>query len=260
MALLEKLISSDLVVDDKKPTLASRSDSETSDLIRNPQEKLGLLTRVFKSHQLLTVELETYEKQLSSLILEVNEEENYLVLDEFYPTPNGLIINPEDKVKFYTNLSGVEVDFISTIEAISENISEPYYKVPVPKIIKYHQHRKYLRVPVSIGNPLKVVFSDKKDIIINGEIRDLSAGGFSARLKSNEQPFSVGDIIPRCIIYMPKGVKIYCAVEIRQIFLSTDNNTPKIGVQFRDLEASDQREISKYVMQIDRDIIRRIKR
>jgi len=260
ITFLEKIISSEDVVDDSHPVLDPGKIEDSTNLITTAAQKIILLENIYNNHQLLTVELEHDDAQYSSLILEINEEETYLVLDEFYPRPAPGAISVNTKIKFYTFLSGIQMDFTSTIEAISENENRPYYKIPLPDKVLYYQNRQYLRVPVSIVNPIRIVLSDNKSSSTNGEIRDLSAGGFSARLKLIEQRYSVSDLIPNCILYMPGDKKIYCSVEIRQSERATLAKPPKIGARFLDIRSNDQKVIEKFVAEVDRELTRRFRR
>ncbi|MCG8325442.1 MAG: flagellar brake protein [Thiotrichales bacterium] len=257
ISFLDKIISSEDVAVDDQPALGEIDLEDKTSRITALDQRLTLLERISERHQLLTVELEHYDIQFSSLILEINEEEAYLVLDEFYPVPEPGLIQANTRVKFYTFLSGVQVDFSSTIVDTAGELSRPYYKIPIPEVIHYYQNRQYLRVPVSISHPIRVVLSDNKSVVTNGEIRDISAGGFSARLKLMEQRFSVGEIIPRCILYMPGDKKIFCCIEVRQSQPANLNLPPKIGAGFRDIRKSDQKSIERFVAKIDRDLTRR---
>lgn len=260
LTFLDKIISNDAMVDDKQPVLGDDPLEDTTNQISVFAAKIELLKKIYNSHQLLTADIEAADSQFSTLILEINDMESYLVLDEFYPSPGSQAVTTNRKVKFYTYLSGVQIDFASTIEAVSEDVGNPYYKVPIPDKIYYYQNRQYLRVPISAGNPIKIVLSDNKSVITNAEIRDLSAGGFSARLKLMQQRFSIGEVIPNCIIYMPGDRKIYCSIEIRQSVRATATASPKIGVRFLEIRKNDQKIIEKHVAEIDRDLTRRFRK
>lgn len=259
VSFLDKIISNEDIADDNQPALNPVAEMEASSRITSPGQIIRLLKKVYNSHQLLTVELEHNDTQHSSMILEINEAGGYMVLDEFYPKLTSQVIAVSSKLEFYTFVSGVEINFISTIEAIAGIEEEPYYKIPIPEKILYFQKRQFLRVPVSVANPIKIVLSDNKDMICNGEIRDLSIGGFSARLKLTEQRYTVGDLVPKCMLYMPEDRKILCSVEVRQIELPGPTAPPKIGARFLDLRNQDQKTIERFVAKIDRDLVRRFR-
>ncbi len=260
ITFLDKIISNDEFNDDKQPVLGMDTNEDTRNQVNSFEDRIILLGKVNRNHQLLTVELENSDAQYSSMILEVNAEGSYMVLDEFYPTPPPGAVFTNRKIKFYTFLSGVQLDVVSTIEAVSETAVKPFYKIPIPEKIFYYQNRQYLRVPVSISNPIRIVLSDDESAITNGEIRDLSAGGFSARLKLIDQKFDLGEIIENCILYMPGDRKIYCSIEIRQSDPGTSTTLPKIGACFRELRKNDQRTIERYVAEVDRELTRRFRR
>jgi len=259
VSFLEKIISNTDVAEDSRPGLEPETINESTSVITTRTQIYRLLNRIFERHQLLTAELEHDDTQYSSMILEINEEEGYMVLDGFYPKIPAGIVAVKSGISAYTFLSGVEINFTSTIEAIADHTGEPYYKVPVPGKLLYFQKRQFLRVPVSMSNPIRIVLSDNRSLVSNGELRDLSVGGFSARLKLIEQRYSIGDHIPGCMLYMPGDCRIFCAVEIRQVEPATATAPPRIGARFLDMRNSDQKIVEKFIAETDRSLVRRFR-
>ncbi|MDX1519107.1 MAG: PilZ domain-containing protein, partial [Gammaproteobacteria bacterium] len=113
--------------------------------------------------------------------------------------------------------------------------------------------------PVSLSNPVRVVLSDNASLITNGELRDLSVGGFSARMKLDDIEYSVGDVVPKCMLHMPADKKIFCSAEIRQIDPAEGNRLPRIGARFVDMGKADLKQIEKFVAEVDRELVRRFR-
>ena len=235
--------------------------NQTSYLVKSRDEIISLLTKTYKAHTLLSVNFEDVQKDFGSLLLEVNLQGDYLVLDEIYPRNAINFPLQQQKLLISTRLEGIELSFSGTIDAISRTDNSEYYKVSIPKGIYYQQRRSSYRVPISINNPLTVALSTRDDVLIHAELRDLSQHGFCARTTTpGAETLSKGEEIPTCIIHTPDGKKIITSLEIVRIEEAKPFNSVKLGVRFLSLSKTDQQELARLVAQLDRENVKTLKR
>jgi c-di-GMP-binding flagellar brake protein YcgR len=71
---------------------------------------------------------------------------------------------------------------------------------------------------------------------------------------------SVGDEIPTCIIHTPGGKKIVCSMEIVRIDDLTSSQSTRIGARFIHISVSDRHELSRFIANLDRENIKKLKR
>ena len=249
------------IVDSNQPEPLPKANNNISHLVKSRDEILSLLNKAFKSHTLLSIVVDGVNKDFGSLILEINTNKNYLVLDELYPRNGIKFPLLEQKLHINTQLDGIELSFVGIIEAVSEKNGDEYYKIPIPRKLYYRQQREHYRVPVSINNPLPAALSTEDDILIHTELRDISLGGICARLTTASSiDLRVGMEIPTCIIQAPDGKKIVGSLEIMRVEETKPLRNQKIGARFISLSKTDRGELSRLIAKLDRENIKTLKR
>ena len=245
----------------RKADIKLIKDNIGESLVLDEDEIDTALSKMEKNHALLTVELNDNKNICSSLILEINTRENYLVIDEFYPSSINNEIELGNSVDISCNHSGSYLRFVSKIIDKAEVNGNPYYKIPYPDVIEYSQRRQSYRVPISLSNPIKVSFTSQNNNAAHGVIRDISFGGFCARLTPplNER-FKPDDYIPKCVIQLPGNGVIVCSIEVRRIFLSTSTGIPMMGCRFVQMNPADKKTLQQSVTKLERDLMKKIKR
>lgn len=245
----------------KKPAIKLIDKQLDNSLVLDSDEIENILLKTEKNHALLTVEINENKNLHSSLILEVNTRQNYLVIDEFCPKQVNQSIAKGDKLDINCNYSGSSLRFLSEVLDSSEHNGNPYYKIVFPDVVEYSQRRQAHRVPVSISSNMKVTFTTENGSLMHGLIRDLSHGGFCARLNPPlVERFKPNDSIPKCIIQMPDNSIIVCSTDVRRMFLSTSTGIPMIGCRFAEMNAIDRKTLQQNIAKLERDLMKQIKR
>lgn len=95
MVLPDKVITEKLI---PKDSLTDQTDLESIKLITIDDIRY-LLEKVYSKHSLLTVTIGSFDDYYGSTIIEINNDENYLVIDELYP------VEGHEKIEVGTSLS-----------------------------------------------------------------------------------------------------------------------------------------------------------
>jgi len=228
--------------------------------IKSPDEILAYLAKLHTKHLLLTVYIEGSTIVYASVILEINKDQRYLVLDELHPRNNISSTLLDQKLTIETQLEGILLQFPCVIDAISEKNGIEYYKLNFPGFIFYHQRREDYRVPISITKPLPVDLATEDDTTLHAELRDLSLGGFCAKVTSPmANKLNIGDEIPTCIIKVPGGKQIVSSLEIVRKEETRPMKNIRIGARFTQISKADRVELSKVIARLERENIKAIK-
>ena len=233
----------------------------TSYRVKSKAEISSLLGKLAKNHTLLSILVNGSTKMFGSMILEVNDEKRYLVLDELYPRNelNKSLLNT--KLSVETQLEGIEVRFTTNVEAIAEREEIEYYKVSYPAFVFHHQRRSSFRVNIGVSDSIPIALSTEDDILLHAELRDISQGGVSARISSpSANILSVGDEIPTCVIHTPEGKKIVSSLEVARIEDSSNSQAVRIGARFIHISGTDRHELSRLIAKLDRENVKKLKR
>ena len=233
----------------------------TSFRVENRSEVESLLKKLNKNHTLLSIRLGDNNKTFGSMLLEINLEQDYLVLDEIYPRHEIKKSLLNCKLAIDAQLDGIELEFRAQIQAIAEQEGVEYYKVSFPKSLFFYQRRASFRVGVGISTAIPVALSTIDDVLLHAELRDISLGGISARINTPVAGnFEVGQEIPTCVIQTSDNKKIVCSLEIARIEAQDNAQSIRIGARFIRLSSSDRHELSRFIAKLERENIKKLKR
>jgi c-di-GMP-binding flagellar brake protein YcgR len=217
-----------------------------------------LLKKIFDSHCLLDIRLDGDTSPYQSAIIELVPDSGYLVMDAFTPDGGDALAAGLPGLRVRTRVNGMEVKFASRIVARGSQSGLPYYKVRYPDDLEYPQRRREFRVTVPLDRGVPVRFETRTGGWIRGEIRDLSPGGFCARLLSGD----VANIEQECgqptacEIDLPGHGTLRTVVEVRHMLPSRARSAPRVGARFLELDPRSERQLERCVAELDRHRLR----
>ena len=240
-----------------RPAQSASNSLHVPEVVTDPDQITALLKQVHDGHNLLAVRMRGVEDVFMSAIIEVSTEDRYVVLDELAPANGAQAIAANRHLLIRSRLNNVTLEFEGEVTDIGEESGLAYYRLPFPSRIEYQQRRTHFRASVPLEKHIPIQFITPQDHMLQGELRDISLGGFSGRLRSGYlDDLEQGLFVPRCMITLPNKHKICCAVQIcyleRMIGLA-----PRVGARYVDLERRDQRRLEQFISQLDREFKRK---
>ncbi len=213
-----------------------------------------LLETVQRRHCLLSVHTDGDEDAYLSAILEVAGPRGYFVMDELSPT-GGVPLTGGTAITVATRLDGLDLRFETHVAAAGDENGVPFYKVPFPAQIDYAQKRRHQRISVPLYKGIAVKLQTRGNVRVQGELRDISLGGFNARLTQGvSDEIRTGFYFPRCIIALPDGARICTPVEVCYAEQTALNRPRRIGARFVTLSEYDEQMIQNFVNDTDREL------
>ena len=218
-----------------------------------------LLKKIFACHCLLDIRLDGEDAAYQSAIIELLPDTGYLVIDALTPHGGDALAARLPNVRVRTRVNGMEVKFLSRILARGSQSGLPYYKVRYPDEIEYPQRRREFRVNVPFDRGVPVRFETRTGAWVRGEIRDLSAGGFCARLLSGD----VANIeqecghTSACQIDLPGHGTLRTLVELRHMLPSRARSAPRVGARFVALDPHSELQLARCVAELNSTRLRR---
>ena len=220
-----------------------------------------LFKRISTKHSLLSVLIDSSDEYYGSTIIEINNKENYLVIDELYPKDGHEKIQAGTGLMFNTQYQGAFVNFSSIVEAIGENDKAAYYKIALPEEVEYHQRRNTYRIATSVSEPIPITLVNEDDVMIKGELRDISHGGLCIRINDiSHISITSEDYVPTCLIHVENRQKILTSINICHVEKINETGSLRIGAEFANMSKIDRRELEHLIASLERAIIQKIKR
>jgi c-di-GMP-binding flagellar brake protein YcgR len=242
----------------RKPAPPAEPEGGLSHGSAAPQAVASLLQRVQQTHSRLAVRIGDSADTFSSVILEVSPNGRYVVLDELIPREGEARLRANPRVHVRVRLDAVELHFTSRVAASASANGAPYHKVPFPSCVEHSQKRRYFRALVPLQKRIPVIVQTEQRRELHGELRDISAGGFSAHLWYGPlEALNHGDYVPRCLIALPADEKVCVGAEICYLSSPPSNRSRRLGARFIGLNPSDERRIERLVSALDREVSRK---
>jgi c-di-GMP-binding flagellar brake protein YcgR len=212
-----------------------------------------LMQRIKNSRALLSVTIAGSEDRYLSAILDVNEEEGYIVLDELNSPAANRSLARVKRMQINTRLENRDISFACEVTGIGEDRGIPYYKIPFPVDLSHQLRRRFLRINTPRGKYLPVHLETENDDLATGQLIDLSTGGFGALMnREGSDKIQRGDFIPNCKLYLGDNNPVETTVEIRYCEDKQYSKTPRLGGMFVDLTQNDERRLQRYITHLDR--------
>lgn len=221
---------------------------------------IGFLTRIHDSRSLVTVTIPGARTQYLSTILDVNTKQGYLLLDELKREDGHKQLMRHGKFHARASVKGIEINFVSVIDTVGSTSGIGFYKIPIPQVLYYHQRRAFYRAHVSIALSVPVSLTRAlSDGDVSGLLRDISVGGIGARIEPRRSgAVTKGELMPTCAITLPGGASIYSALEVRYIDHGSRQKVLRLGGRFIDLNRQQQKIIERFVVELDRELMRKM--
>ncbi len=250
-------VTSEEIAPKKEPVKQQKQITQ----IKRDDEIKALLKKIYQKHTLLTISIGSRDSYYGSTILEINHDNNYLVLDELYPQDGHELLETETPIIINTQYAGAFVRFKTRIDAIGGNDKAAYYRIPIPDSIDYHQRRNTFRVNTSIAETIPVNLVTEDEVMIKAELRDISLGGVSLRVREIPHvDLETDQHIPTCLIQLNEDKKILASLDICHIEQMSETGTLRIGGRFSSISKFDLRELEQLIAETERAIIKKIKR
>lgn len=206
-----------------------------------------LLLKVYRHSSPLDLCVGNENKKRITTITDIDIEAGTMRLD----LPPGRIQKTTLKncrFSIYGEMDGVSFSFDSsftdkTLEAI------------IPEKIFYLQRRLDYRVHVRLGDGVIIKLPTGNGDLINGTVRNLSAGGLGMELRftvSELPEWHKGQILEDCVLNFNRGQSLKCNLKICHIE-SKKNHHCSVGTQFLELDPGEKRKLRQYVMELERE-------
>ena len=217
-----------------------------------------LLQQICEGHCLLDVRFNLGAEAYQSAILELVPGAGYLVLDALTPANGNLTAATLPGIRARTRLHGMDLKFATRIIQHGSQSGLPYYKVRYPESVDFPQRRRDYRVAVPFDRGVLVRFHTRDGTLVRGEVRDLSASGFCARLLSGDTTKIAAESGQHelCEIDLPGYDTVRAVVEVCHLLPSRARSAPRVGARFIDLDSRAERQLERCVAELDRTRLR----
>jgi len=235
----------------------ARKEDEPPEIITDPDRITTILQNMHGGRCILSV---TFPRpgygndRGDSLIVEVNKNKKFILINKLISEQAHQRFLKEKRMKIRSFFSGIHIRFDAHLEILINEDGDLYYQIEQPNQLIYYQKRTAHRATTSNETPVPVTIQLEDGSYLDGMIEDISIGGVSITF-TNDLPHSlqVGYLISACHFTIPDNEGIICQLNIRFIKHKHETTSPKIGASFESLPQPVHRQITQFVMALDRE-------
>ncbi|MGI0116084.1 flagellar brake protein [Zooshikella sp. RANM57] len=218
-----------------------------------------VLSRLCRDHSFINVKINDDEHIFRSMILMVDPQEEFVLIDDLYPPAPEGFINDGCKVKVDCSERGHKTHFVTTLMSIESFEDMPALKLELPETLQHSQRRSDYRVSISQTEYLKVVLSGFGTKVVNGRILDLSTKGIQIKF-AGPIPDGIRQdvIVNNCMFTLPDGTSIKCRILVSHARCYRKPITyTLVGGRLIDLPSKIQKKLDQFIFKIQREQRRR---
>jgi flagellar brake protein len=236
-------------------------EEQPDHLIRSPQKILSKLAILQKNKNILTAWFGEQGNSFVTTILEVNRKDNVFICDGCNETMLGQVLN-SPKISFKTEHLGALVAFDATNIVKTQYQGFLAFAIPVPASMHWLEQREYYRVKVPMLNPGLCQLTLKGQEPIQLKLHDISIRGFSLMNASDEisELLVPGAQFEKCKLVLENKEEVAVSFEIRNKITINSNNlnkTEKVGCKFTEITPTFENTIHGYMLDIEREILKK---
>lgn len=234
----------------------SEKDYQT---ISDRRRILHILEELLRNKTFLTALPKNNAQAFTTALLDLDEDTNSLLLDEFLPEPGRGVLAPKQELWILGQMHGIKTAFQSQLIRLGKEDNIPYYVIQLPEKIRQQQRRNNYRVPVPLSTRNPVWLRKDAGLAFKAQLRDLSLGGVSVMMSylKDMGDLSPGNEFEECIVNLPGESQIATSVEVRHVHNEAPAKTTRVGLAFRKLTPEDERRVQRSVAFLEREFLRK---
>ncbi|MCX2901585.1 flagellar brake protein [Pseudomonas mandelii] len=224
-------------------------------VLTTPLEISGTLRQLQDSHDPLIITFHERTQRFQSYLVGIDRENGSMSLDEMIPRDGERFLLAGEPFKVEGFHDGVRIAWESNgALTIDESGGSRCYHGPLPDEVVYHQRRNAFRAALKLAQLVDVdLDGEKLKAPIKGKLLDISATGCKLRFDGDiTASLQLGQVYDRFAAALPFG-KMTAPVELRYLHFEEKISTTFAGVRFHNMSGLVQRQVERFVYQLQRE-------
>lgn len=226
-------------------------------VLATPLEIASNLRMLQESHDPLIITFHERNQRFQSYLVDVDRESNMLAFDEMIPRDGERYLLAGEPFRVEGFHEGVRIAWENNGQlTIDESNNGRCYRGTLPDEVVYHQRRNAFRAALKLAQLVNIELGgDKLKTPLNGKLLDISATGCKLRFEgdiASASGLQLGQVYERFIAALPFG-SMTAPVELRYLHHEEKIDTTFAGVRFHNMSGLVQRQVERFVYQLQRE-------
>lgn len=224
-------------------------------VLTTPLEISGNLRQLQDSHDPLIITFHERTQRFQSYLVDVDRDSGTIKLDEMIPRDGERFMLAGEPYKVEGFHEGVRIAWESNgTPTLGDAGDERFYIAPLPDEVVYHQRRNAFRAALKLAQLVDIdLDGEKLKAPIRGKLLDISATGCKLRFDGDiTASLQLGQVYDRFAAALPFG-KMTAPVELRYLHFEEKIATTFAGIRFHNMSGLVQRQVERFVYQLQRE-------
>lgn len=224
-------------------------------VLTTPLEIAGNLRMLQESHDPLIITFHERTQRFQSYVVNVDRENNSIALDEMIPRDGERFLLAGEPFRIEGFHEGVRIAWESNGPlTIDDSNGTRCYRGTLPDEVVYHQRRNAFRAALKLAQLVSIELGGEKlKVPLAGKLLDISATGCKLRFDGDiSNGLQLGQVYDRFIAALPFG-NMTTSVELRYLHHEEKIDTTFAGVRFHNMSGLVQRQVERFVYQLQRE-------
>ncbi|WP_437883284.1 flagellar brake protein [Pseudomonas sp. LRF_L74] len=234
---------------------AAENGPQPPKILKAPLEIIASLRQLQQHHDPLVLTFKDRSQRFQSYLVEIDRERSIITLDELIPNDGERFLKAGEAFRIEGFHDGVRIawDCEDPVQ-VGEYQGATCYWCHLPEEVIYHQRRSAYRAPVQLGETVVSELSGTRlSRPLKGLLLDISATGCKLRFVGNVTAgLQTGQVYENLSVQMPFGT-MTTAAELRHISYEEKVDSSFAGLRFHHLGGQEQRQIERFVYQLQRE-------
>ncbi|MDB5982944.1 MAG: pilus assembly protein PilZ [Pseudomonas sp.] len=235
--------------------LSAEDAPQPPKVLTTPLEIAANLRPLMDSHDPLIITFHERSQRFQSYLIEVDRDSNSIALDEMIPRDGERFLAAGEPFRVEGFHDGVRIAWECTSTLDIEDVDgHRCYRGSLPTEVVYHQRRNAFRAALKLAQLVNVdLGGEKLKSPLHGKLLDISATGCKLRFEGDvSDRMQLGQVYERFIAALPFGA-MTAPVELRYLHFEERINTTFAGVRFHNMSGLVQRQVERFVYQLQRE-------
>lgn len=235
--------------------LAADDAPQPPKVLNTPLEIAANLRLLMENHDPLIITFHERSQRFQSYLVQVDRDNNTIALDEMIPRDGERFLTSGEAFRVEGFHDGVRIAWESNgAMSIVEDAGQRLYRGSMPAEVVYHQRRNAFRAALKLSQLVDIdLDGEKLKFPIRGKLLDISATGCKLRFEGDiSERVQLGQVYDRFVAKLPFGA-LTSAVELRYLHFEERFNTTFAGVRFHNVSGLVQRQVERFVYQLQRE-------
>ncbi|HHJ12829.1 MAG TPA: hypothetical protein ENJ79_00395 [Gammaproteobacteria bacterium] len=224
---------------------------DEAETVTNQAMILATLHQIKALHELLSVRVHGLEREASTAIIGIREDENCFFLDELNLAAAHQAFVRTGRARINARLNGMEIRLPCRLEGVGKADGIAFYRVQIPSRMVRNQRRQHFRLRLGPGQTVTITVPRLEGRRARGQALDLSTGGLGALLNTEQAPVR-GQVLGDVHITLPGAADFRTSLEVRFARLDPHTNQLRVGCRFLRLDMKQERLVSQFLAEQQR--------